>query len=447
MAVLSEFGDASRGVARFKSSNFDFIVFVSLFALTLLFELQLLIPQLSTFHVRHVLIIYVFCRLFVTAGSWKNVASGPMPLFLVLCGAIGIETAARFGPDLAIAGLLRFVNVAVLALFAARFVTTTARLRFLLMLWLIAILGGAATALYQLGGGEMPWLVGNYYSDRADLIRYKTILGDPNVGGMSAAITLTGALVLAWPFWVRLVIIALSLTLVVLSLSKAAVILALLGLLLSILLEKERLLRRFASGPARPVIVAAVILGVIAIASQVPAFRAYETMTVEALAHVIDDRDDQSAVNALKDRALFRVDHGVALLSAMPPSAILNFLFGGSYGIAGSVAVDARGEPAAFLPHNGYLELFLVGGLTLLGAFIHLVARAGRALYALRRSDLPEVRFLIVALPMLLSVMVGYPIMYEPILGSIFWLIIGVALGEESATAARHPPITGSAGR
>jgi hypothetical protein len=37
------------------------------------------------------------------------------------------------------------------------------------------------------------------------------------------------------------------------------------------------------------------------------------------------------------------------------------------------------------------------------------------------------VRFLIIALAMLLIILGGYPIMYEPILGSLFWLIIGAS--------------------
>jgi hypothetical protein len=404
----------------------NFFAFVLLFGLCLLFELQMLFPIVASLHLRQVLIVLLFIVLFVRAGTWRRAATASLLVFLGLCVAVGAATALRFGPSLAIAGLTRFVNVAVVAVFAAQLITTTARLRLLIVMWFVVVLGGLSTALYQLGGGDMPWLVGDYYSGRADLLRYKTILGDPNVGGMSAAITLVGGLLLARPLWLKLVIAALSLMLIVLSLSKAALVLAVVGLVMAAVIEGPRLARLRANRPWVAAMAVLVILGAALAAAFVPALSRYETISIAALAGA-QDPAGQSVGYAVADRAFFRVEQGLELLAGMPPSVFLNYVLGGSYGLAGSVAVSARGEPPAFLPHNGYLEIFLVGGLVLLTSFLAAVIRGARNLLALRRSDLPEVRFLIIALAMLLIILGGYPIMYEPILGSLFWLIIGAS--------------------
>jgi hypothetical protein len=180
------------------------------------------------------------------------------------------------------------------------------------------------------------------------------------------------------------------------------------------------------------------MLGSILAGSSIPALSRYESVGIETL--VGSNGPTQGALHDITDRAFIRVEQGIALLAATPPSSVLSYLFGGSYGIAGSVAVSARGEPPAFLPHNGYLEIFLVGGVVLLAAFLAVVARAACNLLTLWRRDLPEVRFSIVALTMLLIILSGYPIMYEPILGSLFWLIVGA-----SFNVARWAGSSGSA--
>jgi hypothetical protein len=399
----------------------NFFAFALLFGLGLLFEIQLLFPIIASLHLRQALIVLLFIVLFV-----RGAAPTSLVVFLGLGVAVGATTAIRFGPSLAIAGLARFLNVAVVAVFAAQLVTTTRRLQLLVVIWCVVVLAGLGTALYQLGGGDMPWLVGDYYSGRADLLRYKTILGDPNVGGMSAAITLIGGLILARPPWLKLVIAALSLMLIVLSLSKAALVMAAIGLVMAAVIEGPQLARLRADRPWATATAVLVVLGAALAAAFIPALSHYEAISIAALAGA-QDPAGQSVGYAVADRAFFRVEQGLELLAGMPPSAFVNYLFGGSYGLAGSVAVSARGEPPAFLPHNGYLEIFLVGGPILLASFLAAVIRGARNLLALRRSDLPEVRFLIVALAMLLIILGGYPIMYEPILGSLFWLTIGAS--------------------
>jgi hypothetical protein len=409
------------------AEEIDFAAFVALFSLGLLFEVQQLLPMIASLHLRQALIALLLVLLVLRAADWRTIAPAPLAVFLALCAAAGAATVPRFGPFLAAAGFARFVNVAVLALFAAQLVTTRARLRLLIGVWFAAILAGLVTTLYQLAGGEMTWLVGDYYSGRDNVLRYKSILGDPNVGGMAAAITLVGGLMLARPPWLKLVIASLSLTLIVLSLSKAALVLGAGGIAALAVIERHRIAGFYAARPLAAALATLIVLGGIMAASTIPSLSRYETVGIETL--IGSNAPGQGAVHDIVDRGFVRVEEGVALLAATPPAPLINYLLGGSYGIAGSVAVSVRGEPPAFLPHNGYLEIFLVGGVALLAAFLVLLARAARELLARWHGGIPEVRFLVVALAMLLAILAGYPVMYEPVLGSLFWLIIGASFG------------------
>src|SRR5260221_2424141 len=172
----------------------NFFAFALLFGLCLLFELQMLFPIIANLHLRQVLIVLLFIVLFVRAGTWRRAATASLLVFLGLCVAVGAATALRFRPSLAIAGLTRFVNVAVVAVFAAQLITTTARLRLLILIWFVVVLGGLCPPLFPLGGGGMPWLAGRHYSGRAGRLGDKKTPRDPQVGGRFCAYTPRGGL-------------------------------------------------------------------------------------------------------------------------------------------------------------------------------------------------------------------------------------------------------------
>src|SRR5260370_40104731 len=175
--------------AKVFGDELNFFAIALLFGLCLLFELQMLFPIIANLHLRQVLIVLLFIVLFVRAGTWRRAATASLLVFLGLCVAVGAATALRFGPSLAIAGLTRFVNVAVVAVFAAQLITTTARLRLLIVMWFVVVLGGRSTALYPLGGGDLPWPPSPSYSRPAGLLRHKTLLRDPKRCAPAASIT------------------------------------------------------------------------------------------------------------------------------------------------------------------------------------------------------------------------------------------------------------------
>jgi O-antigen ligase len=430
-----------------EASRFDFGIFAVAVALTLLYNLQLLVPLLSSLFVRQAVIAVLYARLIVRSRSLTFGTPPTLLVFFGLSAVVMLHTAVSFDWRLAVLGFTRFINVVILAPPAIALVTSEARLRIVIVLWFAAIGLGLATDLYQVFGGHMAWLVQDYISGRCDLPRYKTILGEPNVGGMAAAIASIGAVLLFRRPWLRLAGAALSIVFVILSPSRAAFLIVAVGALAACALEAPRLRQAWQrphAGRRAMVAVLAILAGGIA-ADQVPEIHAY-VVTIAAsftgdCTGVSNDASDRGTYyggldgffSALHDRAFDRVGQGLSLMETAAAAAdtlvaLLVSLFGLSFAVAGSVAVELRGSPPAFLPHNGFLEMFLVGGPVLLASFVVIVAQTGRRIFSFRRRwPSPMASFIVVGYAVLVLTTMGYPTFYHPVLGSLFWVIVAVA--------------------
>jgi len=104
----------------------------------------------------------------------------------------------------------------------------------------------------------------------------------------------------------------------------------------------------------------------------------------------------------------------------------MHSLFGQSFARAGSAATDL-GIQNAFLPHNMYLELFMVGGLLLLGIFSAMLCIGGYVLGKRLLFQKTISGMLIIPLLIVVLYLFGYPNVYEPITGTILWLALGAA--------------------
>lgn len=427
-----------------EASRSDFGVFVVIVALTLLYNLQLLVPLLSSLFVRQALIAVLYARLIVRT---RSLTFGTPPILLVFLGlsvVVMLHTAVSFDWRLAVFGLMRFLNVALLAPLAMALITSEARVRTVVALWFAAIGLGLATDLYQVFGGHMAWLVQDYVSGRCDLPRFKTVLGEPNVGGMAAAITSIGAVLLLRPLWLRVAGAGSSVVFVILSLSRAALLIVAVGTLAACALEAPRLRqawRRPHAGRRAVLAALAIVAGGIA-ADQVAGIHAYFATIAASFtgdcAVVSNDASDRGTYygelngffSSLHDRAFDRVGLGLSLIGTAADTLVglLVSLFGLSFAAAGSVAVELRGSPPAILPHNGFLEMLLVGGPVLLASFLVIIAQTGRRIISFRRHwPSPMASFIVVSYAVLVLATMGYPVFYHPVLGSLFWLIVAVA--------------------
>jgi hypothetical protein len=434
-----------------KASRFDFATLTAVVGLTLLYNLQLLVPLLSSLFVRQALIVLLYARLIIGARSLTFGTPRTLVVFFAISAVVMVHTWISFGWHMAAFGFERFVNVAILAPPAIALVTSAARLRGLLALWFAAILLGLASDLYQVFGGHMAWLVQDFVSGRCDLPRFKTILGEPNVGGMAAAIVAIGPVLLFRPLWLRLAGTGLSIVFVILSLSRAAIAIVVIGAIAACVLEAPRLREawRVPEARRRAVVGALAILAGGVVLDQIPAIHAYFATIVASLTGdcsiVSTDISDLGTYygeqdgffGAIRDRAFGRLGAGLSLMSGAAAAAdalvtLFVSLFGLGFGAAGSAAVELRGSPPAFLPHNGFLELLLVGGPVLLASFLVLVGQVGRRVLSLRRNwPSTMASFIAIGFAVLVVMTLGYPVFYHPVLGVLFWLLVAASYRPE----------------
>ena len=108
------------------------------------------------------------------------------------------------------------------------------------------------------------------------------------------------------------------------------------------------------------------------------------------------------------------------------PFALSGTWLGQSFGRAGSAALEMN-VPKAAGPHNMYLEVYIVGGLVFLGSLISVQLLALRVMLGRALSGHFMYQMSLALFSLICLYMTGYPNIYEPITGSLFWLIIGIA--------------------
>lgn len=400
--------------------QYDFSIFLMLVLLVILYQLQFLWIGIKKYHIREIIYAYLYLRLLVLAKSRYDKELLFKMSYLILATIIGLYTWYLYSAELAILGFLRFVNVALLAPLAYVFTETRLHLKKLIFIWSFAIILGIVTVIYQLYIGEMTWLVRDYVAIRGDLVRHKSLLGEPNVGGFASAILFFIALIVVKNLYVRFIAIFLSLFLVIVSLSKAAVGIFVIGNILvaavALILNKKnnKLLSSYMSG-----VLILIFSGVIL--STNPSFREYAAISWKSITGEL--RGEPTPYRDLNDRFL-EGRYGLGSTGQKYKTLIL-YSLGGSFGLAGSVAVELN-VPNAVAPHNGYLEIFLVGGSVALIIFLFNQFRTLYMLYLTRQTDDEIYECLFLVFILLGLNLVGYPTMYEPVNGSLFWLIIGI---------------------
>lgn len=406
------------------------IALLGLLVLSLmLYQLQLLVPQLAVFHVRETLYLYLYVRLLL---FHRPRLKGPlMATVLFLGGAcfVAAHTYYLAGPTLAIPAFTRFVHLALLAPLAAGLLEDGADARLMIYLWMCVVVIGILTVAYQMLGGEMAWLVQNYIAIRGDLVRHKSLMGEPNVGGMAAALLYLLASMIIAKGAIRYFLLFVSVFLIVVSLSKAAVVGFVFANAVILADDYFKAKRTCTSFPSRGLSVQiVVVVGWILLMACQPLL--YKYMEVGFNSMIGRQTAVPGAFEDFNNRFVFFIYGG-----SFDLGTVGQLIFGQSFERAGSVAVELK-VPHAVGPHNMYLELCLVGGLVLLGLFIAVQTLSIRTLA--RRLDAGAQDHAVLLPPFLLIslYMMGYPNLYEPITGTLFWLIVGMTCRSSSYAKA-----------
>lgn len=415
------------------------LIVLHLLVLTLgLYQLQHLFPIYKTYHLREVIYAYLYCQIVFRYHFPANALFKLIIFFLILAFPIAIHTWHVSNSAVAVAGFTRFIHVALLAPLVALMISNESQLRSLIYTWMVVVFLGALTIFVQLLEFDLKWLLGDYLAMRGGVLRYKSLLGEPNVGGLAGVIFFILSVGYIKNRIAKLACVGISVFLVIFSLSKSALILFFGSSLILIL---AALWKRF---ELRDFIFAREVFGSLLDAliwflfiNLFPLGSKYISVGVLALFGA--DEESPSAVVDLTNRMqfeywdLFQRSENVIRFEL---DGFMHLLFGQSFARAGSAAVDL-GVSNAFLPHNMYLELFMVGGLLLLGVFCAMLCIAG---YVLGRRLLFHKAIsgiFIIPLVIVVLYMLGYPNVYEPITGIILWLALGMAccrLMPESAT-------------
>lgn len=354
------------------------------------------------------------------------------PLLWLLGGLVllaGLHTFVLFGTAMAVAGTTRFANVMVIAPLVALLFIDHRHIRQVLLIYVGVLFIALLSLLYQYWGGGLDILVGDYVAIRADLLRYMTVLGEPNVGGMIAVIGFILGVFLPAKRRYSVLITAPAVLFVFMSISKASLI----GLVLACIaiLGADLVFRRTSS--LNRLIVGLLVGLALIFAVQAGGYLDASIRSVlgqiegepSALGDFIDRQDGTLDARTQHDNA----ERAEAFHNLIPPSVrpALTTVFGRSFGVAGSAAQEVLGADAeVVLPHNSYVEVYITGGLAMLAVVTLLIGRAGWRLIrdAHRYGNAADICAL-VCLAILTCWMLVYPVIYEPATGALFWALVG----------------------
>lgn len=425
----------------------DRFLFGVLIALLLGFQLQFLIPALATLHVRECLIVYLYLRILFFYRNWFVRRVALLVLFLLACLVVGVQTLLVYGADMAIQGTLRFVSIAVLAPLASVFIRAPSELWSYYKVWITFVILAAISAVYQVFGGDLSWMVRDYVASRAGLMRYMTLLGEANVGGMAAALLAVAVATRIRSVPLKIGSAISCVILLVFSISKAAFLGVAIGAVVVLALKSVTTFGRVASGretlwrsfSLRRVLPAVVVIVAIAVVFALSdtfsdITRRYASVVVPSL--VGTSTNSKALSTDIEDRVYSRTADGIALARSRSSMYVLNVFLGSTFGIAGSAAVEIRGSGRAILPHNTFLELYLVGGGVLLALYLVIVAGTWRRLY--RASTTADGLFAFTTFVVLTAYSAAYPVIYAPALGVPLWLIIGATSSRYFREAGLH---------
>ncbi len=398
------------------AKSIDIGIFGMLISALMLYQLQHIFPTFVSFHVREVLYLYLYCRVLIFYKIRLSPLLVVVLMFLLYALLIGIHTWHIAGPVVAFAGFKRFAHLALMAPLAAVLLEKDSDAKRVLYLWMGIVFVGVMTVVYQLGGGQMDWLVQSYIAIRGDLVRHKSLMGEPNVGGMAAAIAFFVSSTTIRSALVRLPLVLVFSFLVIVSLSKASWIGCLLMGIAFIIVDMMNARKSGNRFPSNQLCLqcSALVVWFLLLACH-PLI--YRYMDVGFSSLVGSQADVPGAMQDFANRFLFPG------IGSNGTDGLLNLFFGQSFARAGSAATDLK-APLAIIPHNMYLELYLVGGLPFLFSLLWI---QWHTIKALATNGIEIGQFVVPPFMLICLYMMGYPNIYEPITGTLFWLAVGLA--------------------
>jgi hypothetical protein len=401
---------------------------------------------ITGFRVRELLYAILYIRVFLFYRARMTKILFLVYLYLGYCLFVGIHTFYLYGSEMGILGFMRFVNVALLAPLVAIMITRKQQLKIFINIWLTVACLGAVSGIYQFMGGDLSALTGGYLASRGETMRFMTLLGEPNVGGMASSIILLAAVYIVQNHIWKIVTAFVAIVLLVLSVSKAGLAGFALALLLIVFLQFKRSDRLIRIKSKRIAIFSVCLCGFVAVFLLVLTFSnsvvmnkvlVYAQTAVTAILGEGDPIDvSPSFIDDLSTRLFTMTSAGIELAKRESSFYLFNVMFGSSFGIAGTAAEEIRGQELIITPHNGFSEIYFVGGILMLILFLVVLFFVFRRLWRMSKGDNLFVA-LLASFIICVAFTLGYPIMYNIFVGSLFWIAIGVAANRSVAHKER----------
>ena len=348
-------------------------------------------------------------------------------LFLGTAILSALITTADFGWSAAAYASVRYFLTVPLVFVAYAFIDSESKMRRVLRAYVIFVTFALLTIPLQYVTGPISWFAEP--SERANLIRYGSLLGSLTGAGSVVPFVLLIALLLEWKTSTKLIILGSILVSTVLSLQKAAI----LGIGLAIgtyfLLTGVKKVKQL--------VFAIVTLVIVAFGLNL-AFANWSvwqnaTSYVAATLMLTSDSSGLGGDVTIVDSIIGRLTSlpAASLADLVSVRGIWGYFTGGGFAMVGS-ALMRPDESPFIMAHNGYVDLLLIGGVVHLVAVVMLFLE--NLLESLRirsdnlkrqiPADIPTI-FVGIMIVSLVSLLFGGGLTFQPNTSAVIWLMVG----------------------
>lgn len=355
-------------------------------------------------------------------------------LFLATALWASVNTFVDYGIIAGAYASARYFLVMPMAFAAYSLLPNEASVRKVLLAFCFIVLIGALTIPLQYMIGPIPWFPEP--GERANVTRYASMLGSLTVAGNVIPYAIFTALVLRMNKALKISLIFMLLICAVLTLQKAA----LLGIPLAIgvyllYVSKRKLFHIAVTG------LTITSLGLV-MELLLRDWPIWQQATDYACAAFQIGRNaaalggDVTIQQSLVDRLTDLPQRSLSDLYNL--RGVSGYLFGGGFCMVGP-ALMRPGDSPFWTAHNGYVDFVLIGGIAHMLTFVGLIYRVLKTLRGLlknrRANDLYDeipVALIGIVTIALVGLFFAGGLTFQPITGSLFWAIVGIAWRLES---------------
>lgn len=353
--------------------------------------------------------------------------------YLVASFAAYIHSLAIISPLGATVGLLRFLFAFPVFLAAMVYIHSLEDLKRCMVSITVVVALLYLSVPWQIAFGQLSWLPSEY--KRGGFERYASLLGNVTAVGIAVGFYLAPALFLVRNVRLRLILVVALLISSAASLSKAAIMNALLVPAVAFLQGFVPSLRVWQTWRKSDVfMVVAIFLLSIALVLAIPSVR--DRMLVNLASYGIESAekaDDVSIGRSVLERVLLHPKNIISSLNDRYEE--YGLISGAGFGMS-STALVPETDSLSTMAHNQYVDFLAIGGVFHMILFILIISYIG---YRIVCSNIEEMRegrpdtglttsvMFNIFVIFLINLPFANGLVYQPLQASVFWLLMAVS--------------------